>query len=309
MSSPTRVDEAEQQLRSFLRQTHYATQGGIVTDLDGTVVHEDQGRIAMPSTVELALKELYELGRPVTINSLRFPLSVLRTFGADWYRISQAPIPAVSMNGSQIGYVLQNAAGELIYEEINAFPLQPAEIDKVLNGVQELIEGGIRDLLVFYYPRDWRKGEIIWTPVPQNVHTVKEKYTSASAVHAVEFDNLAKELHQEEICMIFLLIDMPEDTLMAYQHSKRGSFFTREGVDKLYGSRQLGEALGIDLEQSVGAGDTIMDRFLDGVGMAIHIGGQALPYEGKYETVRLQNSFELGQFWSRFVAIQRELVA
>lgn len=43
-----------------------------------------------------------------------------------------------------------------------------AEIDEVLDGVKGLLDGGIDDILVFYYPRDWRMGEIIWTPAPEN---------------------------------------------------------------------------------------------------------------------------------------------
>src|SRR5688500_17671327 len=108
MESDAVLDEGvEEQLRHFLSQTSYASQGGIVTELDGTCVHEDQGRIYLPKTVEFALKELYDLGRPLMLNSLRFPLSVIRTFCRDWHSISKAPIPTVSMNGSQLGFVTQ----------------------------------------------------------------------------------------------------------------------------------------------------------------------------------------------------------
>src|SRR5262249_46621819 len=75
---------AEEQLKQFLSQSTFAADGGVVTDLDGTVVDEDRGRIYIPPSVELALKELYDFGRPLMLNTLRFPLSVLRTFGADW---------------------------------------------------------------------------------------------------------------------------------------------------------------------------------------------------------------------------------
>ena len=57
----------------------------------------------------------------------------------------------------------------LLFEEITAFPLTNVEIDEVLAGVKGLLDGGINDILVFYYPRDWRMGEIIWTPVAEKV--------------------------------------------------------------------------------------------------------------------------------------------
>src|SRR5262249_26350580 len=176
-------------------------------------------------SVELALKELYELGRPLMLNSLRFPLSVLRTFGADWYRISNAPIPTVTMNGSLLGFVTQTAEGELAFEEVAAFPLATDEIEVVLRGVGELLAGCIKDILVFYYPRDWRIGEVIWTPVPERVLPVKEKYVSASSVTAVEFSKLRDQMLAEDVCMIFLLIDAPQDQLMAYQHARQSNFF------------------------------------------------------------------------------------
>ncbi|MGH6874851.1 MAG: HAD family phosphatase, partial [Aestuariivirgaceae bacterium] len=190
----------------------------------------------------------------------------MRTFGKEWYAISSAPIPLVALNGSLIGRVDKNAEGELVFEEIEAFPLTSTEIVEVLKGVGGLIDNGIKNILVFYYPRDWRMGEIIWTPVPDNVQHVKEKYVSASAVTAVEFSKLRDQLASEEICMIFLLIDVPEDQLMAYQHTKRTNFFTHKGVDKLFGARKISPHFNIDLTQSIGAGDTELDRFLCGVG-------------------------------------------
>ncbi len=61
------------------------------------------------------------------------------------------------------------------YEEIPAFPLEPAEIEEFLRDVRSLLDGGIDSLLVFHYPRNWRIGEAIWTPVPANVQSVKAK--------------------------------------------------------------------------------------------------------------------------------------
>ena len=207
--------EVEEKLRKFIRESSFATAGGVVTDLDGTAVHEFQGRIAIPREVELGLMRHYERGRPLIINSLRFPLSVIRTFGQDWYKLSNAPIPTVTLNGSLMGFVKKSSEDELEFEEAAAFPLTESEIVAALKGVRDLLDGGIKNVLVFYYPRDWRIGEVIWTPVPENIDHVKEKYRSASAVTAVEFPKLQDQMLAEDICMIFLLIDAPEDQLMA----------------------------------------------------------------------------------------------
>src|SRR5215211_889012 len=290
--TPDRV--IDQHLREFLQKSNFATTGGVITDLDGTAVHEDRGRIYIPEPVEFGLKQLHSAGRRFILNSLRFPLSVMRTFGKEWYAISNAPIPLVSLNGSLIGRVNKNAEGELVFEELEAFPLAVTEIEEVLKGVGGLIENGIKDILVFYYPRDWRMGEIIWTPMPDNVMRVKEKYVSASAVTAVEFSILRDQLALEEICMIFLLIDVPEDQLMAYQHTKRSNFITHKGVDKLFGARAMANFLQSDLHESLGAGDTELDSFLAGVGLALLVGGIELPFRGLVDTIKLKDSLELG---------------
>jgi hydroxymethylpyrimidine pyrophosphatase-like HAD family hydrolase len=300
------AEGVEEHLRQFLRQSAYAVQGGVMTDLDGTIVHEEGGRVYIPAPVEVALKEFYDLGRPLILNTLRFPLSVIRTFGKEWNAIANAPIPTVTLNGSQFGFVIRNEAGELLFEELEAFPLSDAEIDEVLQGVQGLLDGGINDVLVFYYPRDWRMGEIIWTPVPEKVQPVKEKYRSASAVTAVEFAKLREQMRAEEICMIFLLINAPQDRLMAYQHTKRSNFFTRRGVDKLFGAQAIATRLGIDLAHSIGAGDAETDRFLNGVGLAILVGNHDLEFRGSFQTLKLKNQFELGDLLFRLADLQRE---
>ena len=107
--------------------------------------------------------------------------------------------------------------------------------------------------------------------------------------------------------MIFLLVDVPEDTLMAYQHTKRSNFFTREGVDKLFGARQLARHLGMDLADSLGAGDTEMDRFLNGVGLALVVGNRSLPFRGLLQTIKIKNVLELGSVLFRLTEIQKAL--
>jgi hydroxymethylpyrimidine pyrophosphatase-like HAD family hydrolase len=302
------VDNVDLVLRQFLQDSRFATEGGVVTDLDGTAVHEEQGRIYIPKPVEYGLKQIHDIGRPFILNSLRFPLSVLRTFGRDWYNISNAPIPTVTLNGSLLGYVFNTNEGEMAFKEIAAFPLSVDELDEILQGVKGILDDGIKDILVFYYPRDWRIGEVIWTPVPERVLPVKEKYKSASSVTAVEFDKLREQMTAEEICMVFLLIEVAQDRLMAYQHTKRSNFFTRKGVDKLYGAQQIATALGIDLRHSIGAGDTELDRFLSGVGLAIHVGNTKLEFKGLMQTIQLKTAFEFGDLLFRLVELQRGIL-
>src|ERR1051325_11358594 len=292
-------DEAEAKLQKFIQQSSFATSGVVVTDLDGTAVHEYQGRIIIPKEVELGLMRHYERGRPLVLNSMRFPLSVIRTFGQDWYKLSNAPIPTVSLNGSLLGFVKKTDRSELVFEEAAAFPLTKEEIIETLEGVEALLNAGIENVLVFYYPRNWRVGEVIWTPHPKNILAVKEKYRSASAVTAVDLPRLREQLLAEDICMIFLLIDAPEDQLMAYQHTKRNNSITHKGVDKLFGARAMSELLHCDLRASMGAGDAELDTFLAGVGLALIVGNQELVFHGLVDTIKLNNSFELGNLLFR----------
>jgi hydroxymethylpyrimidine pyrophosphatase-like HAD family hydrolase len=296
-------------LRNFLMQSRFVTDGAVVVDLDGTAVHEEHGRVYIPEPVELGLKKIYELGRPVVLNSLRFPLSVMRTFGKEWLAIANTPIPVVSLYGSQFGYVKRDEKQELCFEELDAFPLAADEIDEVFGRVKRLVDDGVRDLLLFYYPRDWRMGEIIWTPVAEKVIHVKEKYTSASSVTAVELEKLREQLHAEEICMIFLLIEIPQDQLMAYQHTNRSNFFTRKGVNKLTGTEEVAKHLGFKLEHSIGAGDSEMDKFLNGVGLAVQVGSNPnFPFRGLTDTVRINTAFEFGDFLFRLADFQRAII-
>ncbi len=296
--------EVDRALVEFFHASRFATDGAVVVDLDGTAVHEEGGRVFIPDAVEFGLKAIYERGRPVVLNSLRFPLSVMRTFGKEWLAISGAPIPVVSMNGSQIGYVQRDEKDELYFEEITAVTLSANEIDVVIAGVEALLADDIREVLLFYYPRDWRMGEIIWTPVAEKVDHIKDKYRSASAVTAVDIVKLQEQLHSEEICMMFLLVERPADDLMAYQHSRPSSFFTAKGVDKLSGTLLAAHHLGFDPAHSVGAGDTPMDNFLSGVGLAVHVGSRELDFAGQKYTIRVNNSFELGDVLFRLAGLQ-----
>src|SRR5688500_5778563 len=146
-------EEIDAKLKNFISSSSFSTAGAVVTDLDGTAVHEYQGRVVVPKEVELGLIRHYERGRPLILNSLRFPLSVIRTFGQAWYALSNAPIPTVTLNGSLMGFIKKTTESELVFEEAVAFPLTADEIREALKGVKGLLDGGIKNILVFYYPR------------------------------------------------------------------------------------------------------------------------------------------------------------
>lgn len=302
------TENQHHQLQEFFNKSQFEKCGAVITDLDGTAIHEYEGRFSIPQSVELGLNKVYELGRPVVLNTLRFPLSVIRSFGKEWYKISNKPIPTVLMNGSQAGFIIQDESGEFGYEELFAFMLEPAEIEKILGIVENFLNESVSDLLVFYYPRDWRKGELIWTPVAEKIQMVEKKYLSASSVYSSSVSALRQDLLNEDICMVFLLIDIPQDKLMAYQHTKRSNFFTHEGVDKRFGSEQIAKELDFDLEHSVGAGDSEMDNFLNAVGLAVHVGNPYLKFEGMLPPVKLKNSTELGELLFELAAMQRSVI-
>lgn len=299
-------EDLDHALRAFVSGSRFSSVGAVMTDLDGTAVHEFEGRIAIPDPVSHGLKHLRDLGRPVILNSLRFPLNVIRTFGREWYSITNAPLPLVSLNGSQTGYLVETREGEIAFEEIDALPLTQGEIEEVLVGIEGLVAGGIEDLLLFRYPRDWSKGELIWMPSPDRLPEARERYLSASVVESTGVAELRRLLQAEPICMLFLLVNAEEDRLMAYQHAKRSNFVTHKGVDKLSGARRLATHLGVDLGHSVGAGDTPMDTFLKGVGLAVQVGGMDLEYKGIHGTVKVGSSHDLGALLFRLAQLHRE---
>jgi hydroxymethylpyrimidine pyrophosphatase-like HAD family hydrolase len=99
--------------------------------------------------------------------------------------------------------------------------------------------------------------------------------------------------------MIFLLIDAPQDRLMAYQHTKRTQFVTHRGVDKLFGAERMAEQLGVALRDSVGAGDAETDTFLRGVGLAVVVGPNALEMRGHWDTLHVADHRDLGELLGR----------
>jgi hydroxymethylpyrimidine pyrophosphatase-like HAD family hydrolase len=292
-------EETRQSIDRFLESSRFASRGAVFTDLDGTAVHEIEGRLLISEAMERGLKRVYDAGRPVVLNSLRFPLSVLRAFGAEWYRIAGAPIPTVCLNGSLIGRVIQAGDGSLAFDEIEAHPLREAEVKELLEGVRGMLDAGADELLVFAYPRDWREGEILWTPRREHVPELMQKYASAAKVEGGSYGALEARLLGAPHCMLFLLIEAPQDRLMAYQHTRRSQFVTHSGVDKRFGAERIAAHLGVELADSVGAGDTELDTFLCGVGLAVLVGAGAPKLTGLRDTLRVESPLELGEVLAR----------
>jgi hydroxymethylpyrimidine pyrophosphatase-like HAD family hydrolase len=296
-------DDLERGLARFAAMACFARSGAVITDLDGTAVHEHAGRIAIPTGVEHGLKRVRALGRPVVLNSLRFPLSILRSFGHEWYAVSDAPLPTVSLNGSLLGWLTRSDSGELAFDELEAFPLDPGEIEGAVARVDALLHAGLQELIVFWYPRDWTLGERIWCFGADRVAPVAAKYPSASRVEAGDVAAMRRAWAGHDLCMAMLLADVPQDRLMAYQHAERERFVVHAGVDKLSGARRLAERLQVDLADSVGAGDTEMDTFLNGVGLAVAVGPAPPPYAGLHGTLRVRDPAQLGLLFGRLAEL------
>jgi hypothetical protein len=299
--------EIDATLKEFLAAAPAA--GGIMTDLDGTAVHEFEGRIVIPERVAVALKTLNDRGRPAIINSLRFPLNVINTFGREWYSVTNAPLPMVSLNGSLTGYLVEADDGNISFREADAFPRPGTEIAEALAQVAELVTAGADDMALFLYPSDWTKGEIIWTPTASRLEALKAKYLSASLVFTSSLAELEARLKSEPHCMLFVLIETIGDKLMAYQHVSQRRFITRAGVDKRFGAHALFDRLKLNPEASVGAGDTMMDNFLSGIGLAVTVGAGELGFAGAYGNVRVRGSPELGDLLFRLAELDQTMRA
>jgi hydroxymethylpyrimidine pyrophosphatase-like HAD family hydrolase len=302
------IEQGElEKLRRFFDH-HDFSKGCLALDLDGTALTEDRGRIFISPTVQAGIRAIHEFKRPIILNTLRFPLSVIRTIGNAWYELADIPVPTALLNGSILGHI--HCVGQrLEYEEIAAYPMTAHELKLVLDGVTELLGKGVDEIVLFYYARDWRLGEALWTPKAERVDSLKKKFVSASKVISCPLDQLSEELHRNDMCMISLFIDRPEDTLMAYQHAKRNSFFTRQGVDKAYGLKEMAKQFKVSLKDSVGAGDTEMDTFLSEVGLAVIVGGAPLQFRGKSDTLYVANPGALGEFLSAMAGAARKPIA
>src|SRR5215204_243968 len=161
-------------LKKFAEASDLA-RGMLALDLDGTALLEDRGKVFISSSVEKGVKAIHDRGQPVVINTLRFPLSVIHTVGDAWYQIADAPILTVLLNGSVLGYI-KKESGKFIYEELAAFPMAKEEVAHLISGIRQLLSGGINDMILFYYSRDWAAGETIWTPDENRVPALQKKY-------------------------------------------------------------------------------------------------------------------------------------
>lgn len=65
------------ELRRFHQTSKFAHRGAVITDLDGTALEEREGTVFVAEAVAEGLKALADLGRPVVLNTLRFPLNVV----------------------------------------------------------------------------------------------------------------------------------------------------------------------------------------------------------------------------------------
>ena len=282
-----RVDEALTVLR-------FTARGALITDLDGTAVHQQGERVVVLDAVQGGLERIRLSGRPVIINTLRFPLSVMRTFGPQWMEWTLKPLPCVTLNGSLIGDLERSASGDLSFRERAAFPLWSGEIEAVFRHVDRALGAGADRFSLFIYPRDWRRGELIWTPVPARAAELKAKYVSATDVLTDPLDRLHQALMAEDLCLLSLQIERLDDPRLAFQHGHAMDFVTRPGIDKRSGAVWLCNRLAADHAASIGAGDTELDTFLDGIGLGIHVGGARLAFRGRHDTLRLPDPAALG---------------
>src|SRR5688572_27781109 len=143
-------------LHAFQRTSRFGSRGGVVTDLDGTAVRERDGRVFVAEPVAEGLKALVEHGRPVVLNTLRFPLNVIRTFGREWSAITADPVPLVSLNGAVMGLLRPTDVGETTFDELVAYTLSAKQIDEVIHRLDTLLRDGVDEVVLFHYPRDWR---------------------------------------------------------------------------------------------------------------------------------------------------------
>jgi hypothetical protein len=218
-------------------------------------------------------------------------------------KTTSAHCPLFSLNGSLIGYLTRSDSGALAFEEIDAFPLAQSELDGVLQRIDALLTDRRKAFLVFWCPRDWTAGERIRAFREHRVEAVCIRYPSASAVVAGKPDGLRQAWTRHEVCMLLLLLDVSQYRLMACQHAERERFLVRAGVDKLHGAHRITESLQVALSDCVGTGDTAMDTFLDGEGLAVTVGEAAPPLNGVSETVRVRDSAQLGRLFHRIAEL------
>jgi hypothetical protein len=284
--------EQKRQISDFSDHPDFSRKGGLITDLDGTVIQQKDGRYFMPEPVQYGLTEIYQAGCQVIINTMRFPLSVIKTFAEDWYTISQGSVPLVSLNGSQTGYIHKDEKSGFTFEEIESFPLREKELARFIADLDGILSTD-GSPLVFYYPRNWQKGEIIWTPDAGRVNEIKDRYRSASQVYGGDVRKLQDHLGAEDINMIFLLPGT--DPSNAPQFTGFKDFYSGQHVNKLTGAKKMIHHLGRKIDHFIGAGDTPMDVFLKEVGLVLKVGTLNLDFDCKSEVLQIDRLEEIGE--------------
>lgn len=291
--------QQKQEISDFSDSLDFMHKGGLMTDLDGTVIQQKDGRYFMPDPVRTGLMDIYNTHCTVIINTMRFPLSVIKTFADDWYNISKASVPLVSLNGSQTGFVHKEKSG-FTFEETDAFPLKNKDITTFISDLNNVLKDGGKPI-VFYYPRDWKKGEIIWTPDKGLVKEMKEKYRSASHVYGADIQKLHEDLNAEDISMIFLLPGADPDNSARFTGFK--DFYSHHNVDKLYGAKKMISQLGRKIDHFIGAGDTPMDVFLKEVGLVLKVGTMNLNFDCKSTVLQIDRLDEIGEVFTELSLI------
>lgn len=291
------TEEQQKIVRDFVSHPNFKQQGGLMTDLDGTIVQHQDGNYTIPLEVQAGLTELYRVNCPVLLNTLRFPLSIIETFAAVLYPLAQLPIPVISLNGSQWGYISQGENKEFSFIEAGAKPLTSAEINSFMADIRLLVQNKVPHIAVFYYPRDWTKGEIIWSAEQDRVAEMRQTYKSASQVYSSSLAVLEKNLADEEISMIFLLV---KKDLIQGAHLQRDlkDFYTTAGANKLAGAHAFVNQLGRNLLHFIGAGDTPMDVFLKETGAVIKVGSYPLDFHCQATILPVETVSEIGEVFT-----------
>ncbi|QNF31190.1 HAD hydrolase family protein (plasmid) [Adhaeribacter swui] len=291
------TEEQKKLIQNFVSQPLFRQHGGLMTDLDGTIVLHQNGNFSIPPEVQAGLNKLYQSNCPIILNTIRFPLSIIKTFAAVLYPLAQKPIPVISLNGSQWGYILLGENQEYRFIEAGAQPLIPADIQSCIADVRLLVQQQVPNIAAFYYPRDWTKGEIIWTPAENKVAELAQSYPSASHVYSSSLAILENNLNAEEISMIFLL--GKKDHLAAtFLQRNFKDFYTTTGVNKLTGAHAFVNQLGRTLNQFIGAGDTPMDVFLQETGAVIKVGNLPLDFDCQAPILPVETVAELGEVFT-----------
>ncbi|MDQ4142092.1 MAG: HAD hydrolase family protein [Bacteroidota bacterium] len=285
-------------IQDFASHPDFRQYGGLMTDLDGTIVQHQDGNYFIPPEVQAGLHNLYQVNCPIILNTIRFPISVIKTFAAVLYPIAQNPIPVISLNGSQWGYISQGKDEEFSFTEAGAQPLKSTEIKSFMADIQLLIQNKVPNIAVFYYPRHWTKGEIIWSAEEDRVAEIAQTYKSASWVYSSNLTVLEENLVAEEISMIFLLVkkDQIQGTHLQYNIK---DFYTTAGVNKLAGAHAFVNQLRSNLKNFIGAGDTPMDVFLKETGAVIKVGDLPLHFDCQATILPVDTVSEIGEVFNQ----------